>query len=200
MAIDDPFHFPACFQAFLYLPQPETIDSVPEMMEKQPELLMMSDSKGHTPLHACCTRGLSVDVVRVLLRDNRYPGAHRAVSVRDNKDRYPLFFGACYQLPFEAVKLIFDINPDSIRHIEEYRLLHPHVAFITPLHTSIELDQLVVRRMVRMVLLDRSEMRRRANPGIADGGLVNSNTRHVTCPRTFIQAERESLVLIPRPS
>ena len=147
MAIDDPFHFPACFQAFLYLPEPETIESTPEMMEEQPELLIMGDSKGHTPLHACCCRGLSVDVVRVLLRENRYPGAYRAVSIRDNKDRYPLFFGACYQLPFEAAKLIFDINPDVIRHIEDYRLLYPHVAFITPLHTTDDRTlQLVSRR------------------------------------------------------
>jgi ankyrin repeat protein len=132
MAIDDPFHFPACFQPFLFLPQPETIESKPELMDNQPELLMMRDSKGHTPLHICCSSSLPADVIRMVLSEDRYPGALEACSVVDNKGRHALFYGAAYLLPFDGAKLVFDVNPDVVRHLEQYRLLYPHVAYISP--------------------------------------------------------------------
>jgi len=136
LAISDPYNFPSCFQPFLYLPQPETLECISERMENQGELLIMTDCKGHTPLHTCCSRALMPDVVRVLLNEHRYPGAHRASFVLDNKQRYALFYAACYQLPFEGAKLVFDVNPDAIRHIEEYRLLYPHVAYISPVYSQ----------------------------------------------------------------
>jgi ankyrin repeat protein len=134
MAINDPFSFPRFLQPFLHLQAPTIVDSVPQLMENQPALLTIQECKQQTPLHSACARGLDTGVFRLLTNESRYPGAHEATRMKDHRERYPLFYAGCYGVPRDAIKLLFDLNPEAIRHVESFKLLTVHSTYISPVH------------------------------------------------------------------
>jgi ankyrin repeat protein len=135
-ATNNPYSFPKYLQPFIHLPAPVTLDVGPQLVFDQPELLMIQECKLQTPLHSACARGLDTEVLKLLLCDSRYPGAHAAAKTKDRKDRHPLFYAACYGVPVEAVKLIYDLNPEAAHHYESYNILPLHVSYITPAYSN----------------------------------------------------------------
>lgn len=135
-AINNPYSCPKYLQPFIQLPAPDTLDVGPQLVDDQHKLLLIQECKLQTPLHSACARGLDTDVLRLLLCDLRYPGAHAAAKKKDRKDRHPLFYAACYGVPLEAVKLIYDLNPEAAYHYESYNILPLHVSYITPAYTN----------------------------------------------------------------
>ena len=99
-------------------------------------LLLMTESKGQTPLHSACARSLDTSVIKVLTNQARYVRAHEAARMREHKDRFPLFYAACYGCPDEAIRHIFDLHPPAIHHVESYRILPVQVAYITPQYSN----------------------------------------------------------------
>jgi ankyrin repeat protein len=136
VAINDPFSFPRYLQPFIQLPAPDTIDVGPQLLDEQPQLLMIQECKLQTPLHSACARGLDLEVIRLLTCNSRYPGAHQAARTKDRKDRHPLFYAACYGVPLEAVKIIYDLYPEAALHYESYNILPLHVSYITPAYSN----------------------------------------------------------------
>lgn len=136
VAISDPFSFPKYLLPFIQLPAPSTLDVDPQLVDDQPMLLIIQECNQQTPLHSACARGLDTEVIRLLTNNPRYTGAHEAARTKDRKDRHPLFYAACYGAPLEAVKLIYDLNPDAARHYESYNILPLHVTYISPAYSN----------------------------------------------------------------
>lgn len=138
VAIENMFTFPQFLQSFIQLPAPTTLDVRPGLVEGQSRLTILQENKQQTPLHSACARGLKSEVIRLLTNEARYPGAHDAARMKDRKDRDPLFYAACYGIPLDAIKLLYDLNPAAAHHFESYRILPLHVTYITPAHTDEE--------------------------------------------------------------
>ena len=122
MACSDPYGFPAFLRPFLHLPAPQSLISIPQLMEDQKEILMVQDGLMQVPLHIASRRGASAAVVELLLNEERYPGAHQACFVLERKRRLPLFYSALYHAPFDAATLVFEHFKDAIDADEEYGL------------------------------------------------------------------------------
>mmetsp|Transcript_43575 Transcript_43575/g.64673 ORF Transcript_43575/g.64673 Transcript_43575/m.64673 type:complete len:677 (-) Transcript_43575:85-2115(-) len=136
MMIQNPLEFAKCLDTFLLLPA-ATHDSLmtirPQLLHKdQPKLLLIQTKKGQTPLHTTCAKGSSLPVLKHIIDNERYPGAHDAARILEWKSRYPLWYAGCYQMPLDAIKKVFDLYPEAIRHIESYRMLHPHISYVAP--------------------------------------------------------------------
>ena len=130
MAIEDPYTFPAFLRPFLNLPAPEISEGRLQMFDDQKKILLMLDIKEQTPLHTATIRGLSLQVVKKLINETRYQGAHEAARVMERKLRCPLHYSGVYGMPIEAIKPIFDLNKDAVHMYDFYRLIPVQMAYL----------------------------------------------------------------------
>ena len=146
LAIDDLYSCPKFLEPFIHLPTPRTLDAAPQLLEGQPCLLLIRECKQQTPLHSACAAGCRTEVIKLLTNEERYSGAHEAARTNDHKERMPIFYAACYGVPFDAVHLLFDLCPEAVNRLELYRILPVHGAYISPNH-SMEDRKLEVKMM-----------------------------------------------------
>jgi ankyrin repeat protein len=145
VAIEDPFSFPKYLYPFIQLPAPNTLDVSPQLLENQKQLLLIQQCNQQTPLHTACARGLGPEVFELLTSESRYPGAHQAARIKDQKDRHPLFYAACYGVNLDTVKVLYDLYPDAVHHYESYNILPLHVAYITPAYSNTDREFELIR-------------------------------------------------------
>ena len=130
MAIKDPYAFPAFLRPFLNLPAPELTEGRLQMIDNQKKILLMLDIKKQTPLHTATVRGLPLQVVKKLINESRYQGAHEAARMMERKFRFPLHYSGVYGMPIEAIKPIFDLNKDAVHMYDFYRLLPVQMTYL----------------------------------------------------------------------
>jgi ankyrin repeat protein len=136
LAISDPYAFPAFMRPFLHIQIPPSLINTPHLMENQPKILLIQDGLRQCPLHVASRQCASQPVVKLLLSDDRYPGAFEAPFIMERKDRYPLFYCALYHAPIDAAQLVFDRNEEAIEAYEQYGLT-PYQACVNAPHYNI---------------------------------------------------------------
>jgi len=139
-----------------YWDDDETTAIVEFLIENYPEAVQSTDNEGMLPMHYACQRGMSVNIIRLLM--DRYQGEATHVSglrVADNGGKIPLHY-AVKGATIEMVQLLVERDPEGVRVRDNAGRLALHEACnnVNPsshemIHLLLELDPFTILETCR---------------------------------------------------
>jgi ankyrin repeat protein len=111
--------FTACQQ------QPQSLDHIRALVEKNPSIVQARNDDGHLPLHIACRFGASLSVIKYLVE--QYPESIQIKKDEDAKLR-PLHWACWGRASMDVIRYLVALEPEAVRAPSRRHLLPLHYA------------------------------------------------------------------------
>ncbi|CAK4100100.1 unnamed protein product [Aphanomyces euteiches] len=119
------------------------IDVVRRFLESHPEVALLGNASGHTPLHLACRDDASVQVVQALLRTEK--GRQACCRATTDTANTPLHLAVLHGAPMAILELLVDADPTAIVVKNKRRRNAFHEAVLSPRPDALDVVKLFVK-------------------------------------------------------